>query len=90
MSFIKLFGVGLHLAVLMDATVVRATLVPAFMRLAGRAGGGLQHLCAESTNESDSAKRTPNALVDLTSRSNRRRQHPPGTEPVLAGADKDG
>jgi putative drug exporter of the RND superfamily len=36
-SFIKLFGVGLTLAVLMDATVVRATLVPAFMRLAGDA-----------------------------------------------------
>ena len=36
-SFIKLFGVGLTLAVLMDATIVRATLVPAFMRLAGHA-----------------------------------------------------
>ncbi|MGH2747114.1 MAG: MMPL family transporter, partial [Actinomycetota bacterium] len=36
-SFIKMFGVGLTLAVLMDATLVRATLVPAFMRLAGRA-----------------------------------------------------
>jgi RND superfamily putative drug exporter len=36
-SFIKLFGVGLTVAVLMDATVVRATLVPAFMRLAGNA-----------------------------------------------------
>jgi RND superfamily putative drug exporter len=36
-TFIKLFGIGLTLAVLMDATLVRATLVPAFMRLAGRA-----------------------------------------------------
>ncbi|HYI60679.1 MAG TPA: MMPL family transporter [Acidimicrobiales bacterium] len=36
-SFIKLFGVGLTLAVLMDAFVIRATLVPAFMRLAGEA-----------------------------------------------------
>ena len=36
-TFIKLFGVGLTLAVLMDATLVRGTLVPAFMRLAGRA-----------------------------------------------------
>ena len=34
-SFIKLFGVGLTLAVLMDAFVIRGTLVPAFMRLAG-------------------------------------------------------
>ncbi|MGH9046501.1 MAG: MMPL family transporter, partial [Acidimicrobiales bacterium] len=36
-SFIKLFGLGLMLAVLMDAFVVRGMLVPAFMRLAGRA-----------------------------------------------------
>ncbi|HEX9682513.1 MAG TPA: MMPL family transporter [Acidimicrobiales bacterium] len=36
-SFIKLFGLGLAIAVLVDATLVRATLVPAFMRLAGRA-----------------------------------------------------
>lgn len=36
-SFIKLFGIGLALAVLMDATLVRALLVPAFMRLAGDA-----------------------------------------------------
>ena len=36
-SFIKLFGIGLGLAVLVDATIVRAFLVPAFMRLAGEA-----------------------------------------------------
>ncbi|MGI8664134.1 MAG: MMPL family transporter [Acidimicrobiales bacterium] len=36
-TFIKLFGVGLTLAVLMDAFVIRGTLVPAFMRLAGEA-----------------------------------------------------
>ena len=36
-TFIKLFGLGLALAVLMDATVVRALLVPAFMKLAGDA-----------------------------------------------------
>jgi RND superfamily putative drug exporter len=35
-SFMMLFGTGLTLAVLMDATIVRSTLVPAFMRLAGR------------------------------------------------------
>jgi putative drug exporter of the RND superfamily len=35
--FIKLFGVGLSLAILMDATLIRALLVPAFMKLAGRA-----------------------------------------------------
>lgn len=36
-SFIKLFGLGLALAVVLDATLVRLTLVPAFMALAGDA-----------------------------------------------------
>ena len=36
-TFIKLFGLGLAMAVVMDATIVRATLVPAFMKLAGDA-----------------------------------------------------
>ena len=36
-SFIQLFGLGLALAVVVDATLVRGVLVPAFMRLAGRA-----------------------------------------------------
>jgi putative drug exporter of the RND superfamily len=36
-SVVKIFGVGLALAVLVDAFLIRATLVPAFMRLAGRA-----------------------------------------------------
>jgi RND superfamily putative drug exporter len=35
-SFMMLFGTGLTLAVVMDATVVRGVLVPSFMRLAGR------------------------------------------------------
>ncbi len=34
-SFMKLFGLGLTLAVIMDAFLIRGTLVPAFMRLAG-------------------------------------------------------
>jgi RND superfamily putative drug exporter len=34
-SFMKLFGLGLTLAVLMDAFVIRGILVPSFMRLAG-------------------------------------------------------
>jgi RND superfamily putative drug exporter len=36
-SFLKLFGVGLTLAVLMDATLIRGALVPASMSLFGRA-----------------------------------------------------
>ncbi len=35
-ALLKAFGVGLSLAVLVDAFLIRATLVPAFMRLAGR------------------------------------------------------
>lgn len=36
-QFIKLFGVGMIIAIIVDATVVRALLVPATMRLLGRA-----------------------------------------------------
>jgi putative drug exporter of the RND superfamily len=36
-TFLKLFGIGTALAILVDATLIRALLVPAFMRLAGRA-----------------------------------------------------
>jgi putative drug exporter of the RND superfamily len=36
-TFIKMFGIGMALAVVMDATLIRGVLVPAFMRLAGRA-----------------------------------------------------
>ena len=36
-KFMKMFGIGMTLAVLVDAFVVRTTLVPAFMRLAGEA-----------------------------------------------------
>jgi RND superfamily putative drug exporter len=44
--FIKLFGIGMTLAVLMDAFVIRGTLVPAFMRLAGRANWWLPRFLA--------------------------------------------
>jgi putative drug exporter of the RND superfamily len=36
-TFIKLMGIGLALAIVMDATVIRGVLVPAFMKLAGNA-----------------------------------------------------
>ncbi|MCU1460032.1 MAG: Integral rane protein [Acidimicrobiales bacterium] len=36
-TFIKIFGLGLTMAVVMDATLIRGALVPAFMRLAGNA-----------------------------------------------------
>ena len=34
-TFIKMLGLGMALAVIVDATLVRGVLVPAFMRLAG-------------------------------------------------------
>lgn len=37
LAIVKLVGIGLALAVLLDVTVVRAVLVPAMMKLAGRA-----------------------------------------------------
>jgi putative drug exporter of the RND superfamily len=36
-SFIQMLGIGTALAIVVDATLIRALLVPAFMRLAGRA-----------------------------------------------------
>lgn len=36
-SFMRMFGLGISLAVLVDATLVRMVLVPAFMRVMGRA-----------------------------------------------------
>jgi RND superfamily putative drug exporter len=36
-TLLRMFGLGLAVAVVMDATLVRGVLVPAFMRLAGRA-----------------------------------------------------
>ncbi len=34
-SFLQLFGIGTGIAIVLDATVTRGLLVPAFMRLAG-------------------------------------------------------
>ncbi|WP_253851531.1 MMPL family transporter [Mycobacterium sp. 1423905.2] len=35
LSFMKMFGIGTALAVVIDATIIRAVVVPAFLRLAG-------------------------------------------------------
>ena len=42
-TFIKALGFSMALAVLIDATVVRGILVPAFMRVMGRLTGGRRH-----------------------------------------------
>ena len=35
-SFMRMFGTGLTIAILVDATIIRMLLVPSFMRLLGR------------------------------------------------------
>ncbi|MGO9227394.1 MMPL family transporter, partial [Mycobacterium sp.] len=42
-SVVRMFGLGLTLAVLMDATLVRMLLVPAFMHVLGRANWWAPH-----------------------------------------------
>lgn len=42
-SIVRMFGLGLTLAVLMDATLVRMLLVPAFMHVLGRANWWAPH-----------------------------------------------
>ncbi|HWW52961.1 MAG TPA: MMPL family transporter [Acidimicrobiales bacterium] len=73
-TFIKLFGLGLALAVLMDATLIRGTLVPAFMRLMGDANwwapGPLRRF-HDRFGVSDGERTTPaaptqRAAIDLT------------------------
>lgn len=66
LSFLKLFGLGLAVAVLVDAFIVRITIVPALMTVAGKwnwwAPGPLRRLHERwglSDNESD-------AVIDLT------------------------
>jgi len=65
-SFIQFFGLGTGLAILIDATVARGVLVPAFMGLVGErswwAPGPLHRLhnrvgLSESTHEADEAAR---------------------------------
>ena len=66
-SFIKIFGVGLAIAVLMDAFVIRATLVPAFMRIAGEANWWApmwMRRLHERIGISEEPERPPEALPD--------------------------
>jgi RND superfamily putative drug exporter len=62
-SFIQLFGIGTGLAILIDATLVRGVLVPAFMRVFGErswyAPGSLRRLHQRiGIDESPSDQRT--------------------------------
>ena len=57
--FIKELGIGTALAVLIDATIVRAMLVPSLMALLGGGTGGRRSRCAGCTTGSASAKAIP-------------------------------
>jgi RND superfamily putative drug exporter len=64
-SIVRMFGLGLTLAVLMDATLVRMLLVPAFMHVLGRANWWAPHpvawlrghLVVEGWGQTDSRRR---------------------------------
>jgi RND superfamily putative drug exporter len=72
-SFMRMFGVGLTLAVLADATLVRMLLVPAFMHVMGRMNWWTPKLLARlherfGISESRHASSTASADQRLTSR----------------------
>ncbi len=88
--FIKLFGLGLALAVLMDAFVIRGTLVPAFMRLAGGANwwapgplrrfhdrfGVSEHVDLDDTPPPPAPAPTPAPVVNGNGHDTPRRERP--------------
>ncbi|MGW8671004.1 MMPL family transporter [Streptomyces niveus] len=77
-SYLKAIGLGLAVAVLMDATLVRGALVPAFMRLAGRANwwapGPLARAGSSCTARSLPWSPHPRRRVDRDAASLRRHQ----------------
>ncbi|MFJ1750825.1 MMPL family transporter [Streptomyces sp. NPDC088116] len=61
---LKVIGVGLAFAVLLDCTVIRALLVPAVMRLAGRANWWLPRFGREKDRPVSSGTPVPAALTE--------------------------
>ena len=61
-SFMRMFGLGLTLAVVVDATLVRMLLLPAFMRLMGRANWWAPGPLRGSTAASARVRQPPPAL----------------------------
>ena len=83
---VKLFGLGLALAVLVDAFLIRATLVPAFMRLAGRVNWWAPRWCAAGTSATGSGSRSRSR--SSTARSRRADAQPnPTATGVCSGAE---
>jgi uncharacterized membrane protein YdfJ with MMPL/SSD domain len=87
-SFMRMFGLGLTLAVLADATLVRMVLVPAFMHVLGRWGWWapkpLMRL-HERFGISEAGSATPTELVGAAAGRHRRDDGHPAA-PIAAGA----
>ena len=86
-TFVKLFGLGLALAVLMDATLVRATLVPAFMRLAGDANWWAPAWMRSIYDRFGISEAEPPVVGDLTEGGVGPDSGDPGSPLVVAGDD---
>jgi uncharacterized membrane protein YdfJ with MMPL/SSD domain len=87
-SFMRMFGLGLTLAVLVDATLVRMVLVPAFMHMLGRwswwAPAPLMRLHDRyGISESDSAP--VRSAADPPTGRHRREDGPPATPAASSG-----
>ena len=88
--FIKLFGIGMALAVLMDAFVIRGTLVPAFMRLAGNANWWLPEVPASLVRAvQDQRVGREREPAVAPQRRGRRRSHAPAHRAAQAEAQAE-
>jgi putative drug exporter of the RND superfamily len=86
LAVLKLLGVGLALAVLVDATLVRGLLVPAFMRLAGSANWWAPPLLRRVHERWGFSEGAPPAAAVPPGAGER----PPAPEPVVAVAPAGG
>ena len=59
LSFLQLFGIGTALAILIDATLIRGVLVPAFMRLAGPANWWAPAALRRRTSAANGQRKEP-------------------------------
>lgn len=59
LSFMKMFGIGTALAVVIDASIIRGVVVPAFLRVAATSTGGRRNRCDGCTIALASAKSRP-------------------------------
>ena len=89
-TFIKLIGVAMLIAIVVDATIVRVLLVPATMRLLGRANwwapGPLRRLYARyGIRESDGEPAPRPATASWPEPADRTRRDPPRGRPLQGG-----